>query len=45
MRLAKIKKSLHKDYKYQVGYNSGGWWSLAKTKWEAIKLWFLYLCA
>ena len=45
IELPKIKMCHYNDYKYQFGRNSRGWWSLEKTKWEAIKLWFLYLCA
>lgn len=43
MELPKIRKCHHKDYKYQVGRDGRGFWSLAKTKWEAVKLWFWYL--
>lgn len=43
MELPKIRKCQYKDYKYQVGRDGRGWWSSAKTRWQAVKLWFWYL--
>ena len=43
MELPKIRKYQYKGYKYQVGRDGRGWWSSAKTKWQAVKLWFRYV--
>lgn len=43
MELPKIRKHHYKDFRYIVGRDGRGGQSLAKTKMEAIKLWFWYL--
>ena len=39
----KIRKSTIQEYRYQVGRDNRGYWSLCYTLGEAIKLWFEYL--
>ena len=39
----KIRKSTIQSYKYQVGRDNRGYWSVCHTLGDAIKLWFEYL--
>lgn len=39
----KIRKSTIQGYRYQVGRDNRGYWSLCHTLGDAIKLWFEYL--
>jgi hypothetical protein len=39
----KIRKSTIQGYRYQVGRDNRGYWSLCHTLAEVIKLWFEYL--
>ena len=43
MELPKIRKCQYKDHKYKVGRDDIRWWLLAKTRWQAVKLWLRYV--